>query len=273
MNGKELRERLHRGDRVYGTMIVAVSPRWPAVCKAIGLDFAFIDTEHIQQNRSQLSWMCQLYAATGVVPIVRIPNPDPYQAAMVLDGGAQGVIAPYVETPDQVRQIVGAVKYRPLKGQKLHQALIGQVPLEPELAEYLAERNAGNVAIVNIESVPALEALDEILAVDGLDGVLIGPHDLSCSLGIPEQYQHPRFIDAVDTIIQKARARQIGAGIHVVYAGGLEQEIRWARMGANLIVHSMDIAAFRGALRQDLDAIKAALQEVPAAGKMENINL
>jgi 4-hydroxy-2-oxoheptanedioate aldolase len=270
MNGKEIRERLHQGQKVYGTMVVAVSPMWPAAAKSIGLDFAFIDTEHIAQSRAQLSWMCRLYAESSVAPIVRIPSPNPYQAAMVLDGGAQGVIAPYIETVDQVRDLVGAVKYRPLKGAKLYDALTGRKPLEPELADYLNQRNTGNVAIVNMA---AIEALDDILAVEGLDAVLIGPHDLSCNLGIPEQYFHPRFVEAVDTIIQKARANKIGAGIHMVYANSLEQELRWAKMGANLIVHSIDITAFRNSLRQEFDAIKSALSEEDGGQELENINI
>ncbi|MCB0065056.1 MAG: hypothetical protein KDE19_23190 [Caldilineaceae bacterium] len=268
-----MRARLHSGARVYGTMIAAISPWWPSAAKGAGLDFAFIDTEHTPQDRAQLAWMCQLYAKNDVVPIVRIPSPDPYQAAMVLDGGAQGIIAPYIESPAQVREIVGAVKYRPLKGQKLHAALTGETPLEPELAEYLGKRGDNNVAIVNIESVPALEALDEIVTIEGLDAVLIGPHDLSCSLGIPEQYTHPRYIEAVETIITKARAAGLGAGNHIAYANGMEQEIAWAKLGANLIVHGMDISAFRNGMRQDIDAIKAALSEDTSGDDLKNINI
>lgn len=268
-----MRVKLHRGERVYGTMIAAISPWWPAAAKGAGLDFAFIDTEHTPQDRAQLAWMCQLYAKNDVAPIVRIPSPDPYLAAMTLDGGAQGIIAPYIESVEQVRAIVGAVKYRPLKGQKLYAALTGETPLEPELDKYLAERGNNNVAIVNIESVPALEALDDIVAVEGLDAVLIGPHDLSCSLGIPEQYSHPRYIEAVETIITKARAAGLGAGNHIAYANGMEQEIAWAQLGANLIVHGMDISAFRNGMRADIDTIKAALSEEANGGALGNINL
>lgn len=273
MNGKEMRQKLHAGEKVYGTMITAVSPLWPGVAQSIGLDFAFIDIEHIAQDRATLSWMCRLYAANNVAPIVRIPSPDPYQAAMALDGGAQGVIAPYIESVDQVRDHVGAVKYRPLKGEKLYAALNGKASLEPELKGYLDERNAGNVAIVNIESVAAIEALDDILAVEGLDAVLIGPHDLSCSLGIPEQYTHPRYIDAVETIINKGRAAGLGAGNHIAYANGMEQEIEWAKMGANLIVHSVDISAFRNAMHQEIETIKSALNEQTVGEELENINI
>ena len=273
MNGKEMREKLHSGERVYGTMIVAESPRWPSAAKGAGLDFAFIDTEHPAHDREKMSWICQLFTANDIVPVVRIPSPSPYEASMALDGGAKGVIAPYVETVEQVRAHVGAVKYRPLKGAKLFKHLSGEEPLEPELKEYLLAQNENNIAIVNIESIPALEALDDILDVEGLDAVLIGPNDLTTNLGIPNQYDHPRYIEAIDMVVTKARAKNIGFGNHIVYAGGLEQEIRWAKMGANLIVHSMDIVAFRNGIRQDLDMIKAALSEAGHSSELENINI
>ena len=126
MNGREIRPRLHSGERVYGTMIISESPRWPAAVASIGLDFVFIDTEHIAQDRNKLSWMCQLYAALGLAPIVRIPSPDPYLAAMIRDLGAHGVIAPYVESVEQARDLVGAVKYRPLKGERLYRSFAGK---------------------------------------------------------------------------------------------------------------------------------------------------
>jgi len=259
MNGKELSAALRNGQYVYGTMIVSPSPRWPGVVAGLSLDFVFIDTEHVPLNRSELSWMCTAYAARGLAPVVRIPSPDPYEACMVLDGGAQGVIAPYVETPEQVRALRGAVKYRPLKGKRLSAFLAGDGTLEPELESYLTERNANSVLIVNIESRPAMQALDDILSVPQLDAVLIGPHDLSCSLGIPEQYGHPTFEQAVEEIIRKARERNVGAGIHVTWPEGLEPEIRWAKLGANLIVHSVDSIAFGKCMRAEVKAIKDAL--------------
>lgn len=264
MTGRELVAALHGGRRVYGTCVTAPSPRWPAIAKGLGLDFVFIDTEHVSQDRERVAWMCGAYRALGIAPVVRIPEPDPYQACMAYDGGAEGVIAPYVETAAQVRALAGAAKLRPLKGQRLYGRLEGRVGLEPELESYLAERNAGSALIVNIESAPAIAALDDILAVPGLDAVLIGPHDLTCSLGVPEQYRHPRFDQAVRTIVRKARAAGIGAGIH--YWLGTEQEIAWARDGLNLLIHSTDSVLFASALGADLAALKGALADAPAAG-------
>lgn len=259
MTGRQVAAALHSGARVYSTLIVSTSPLWVNHAKSTGLDFVFIDIEHIPIDRVTLSWMCQAYRMADLAPMVRIPEPDPYQACMALDGGASGVIAPYVETADQARTLVGAVKFRPLKGRRLQNFLIGKEKLEPNLDTYLRERNADNFLIVNIESVPAMEALDDILSVPGLDGVLIGPHDLTCSLGIPEQYDHPQFKEAVSQILTKARSKGLGFGVH--FWREPERQIEWGRAGANLIMHHGDVSLFAQSLRSDLQQIKEALKD------------
>lgn len=256
MTPTELRRRLRAGENLFGTLIVSPSPRWPDVVRGCGLDFVFIDTEHIAIDRAELSWMCQTYAALGLPPLVRIPAPDPYAATMVLDGGAAGVVAPYVETVEQVQALRGAVKLRPIKGRKLEQMLEGG-PVEPELDGYVRNGADSRLLLVNIESAPALRALDEILAVPDLDGVLIGPHDLSCSLGVPERYEHPAFLTACETIFRRARAAGVGAGIH--FWGGVEQQIDLLQRGANLLVHSADISLFQKHLRAELGLIRQAI--------------
>lgn len=114
-----LPELLRQQDTVYGTCITSTSPKWVPAIAACGLDFVFIDTEHIPIDRATLSWMCNSYKLAGLPPLVRIPEPDPYQATMVIDGGACGVVAPYMETVEQVKALRGAVKLRPYKGQRL----------------------------------------------------------------------------------------------------------------------------------------------------------
>lgn len=254
MNASELAAALRQNTPVFGTLIVSPSPRWPEAVRSCGIDFVFIDTEHIALDRAPLSWMCQTYAALGLPPLVRIPSPDPYTATMVLDGGAAGVIAPYVETVEQVRALRGAVKLRPIKGRKLEEALKGQ-PQEAELEHYMRKGAEQRLLIVNIESVPAIDALDAILAEPGLDAVLIGPHDLTCSLGVPEQYDHPDFLAACETIFRKARAAGIGAGIH--FWGSPEQQACFLALGANLLIHSADISLLQKHLRLELERVKA----------------
>lgn len=262
MDGIALKEALRAGKRVYGTCVVSPSPLWPAMIASTGLDFVFIDTEHIPLERAEVAWMCQTFSARGLAPIVRIPLPDPYEACKVLDGGASGVVAPYLERVEDVQRLRGAVKYRPLKGQRLEQVLDGET-LDDTLDGYLGGYAADKLMVVNIESVPAIEALDDILSVQDIDALLVGPHDLSISLGIPEQYQDPRFTKAITTIIDKGRAKGVGVGFH--YSFGIQDAIAWAKAGANFIVHSTDIFLVRNALRADLDQFREALGEEKAA--------
>ena len=255
MTPYELRNQIRGGIPVFGTLIVSPSPKWPEVVADCDLDFIFIDTEHIAIDRSQLSWMCHAYNGIGLPTLVRIPSPDPYTATMVIDGGASGVIAPYVESATQVQQLRGAVKKRPLKGKKLEETLAGK-PLQPSLDEYVSQSAENRLLIVNIESVPAMDALESILKVPDLDGVLIGPHDLTCSLAIPEQYDHPIFLDACESIFKMARKHGVGAGIH--FWGDVEQQINFLHRGANMLIHSADISLFQKHLRAELAAIKSA---------------
>lgn len=259
MNGQQLIHALRSGQRVYGSAMYSPSPIWARVVQNLDLDMVFIDTEHTPQDRSAISWLCQLYAALDLAPVVRIPEPDPYLAQMTLDGGAHGIIAPYVESPAQVIELGGAVKFAPLKGEKLRAALAGEKELEPELADYLARRNAHKALFINIESVPALENLDDILRLPYIDCVLVGPHDLSCSLGIPEQYDHPDFQAAIRTIISKSRAANVGVGIHHNFA---HHEIEWVKAGANLVMHSSDISAFNRALTAEFKQIREATDDI-----------
>lgn len=257
MDGNELAQALRAGDRVFGTCVVSPAPQWPAMIAGAGLDFVFLDTEHIVLDRSELSWMCQTYSNLGLAPVVRIPSPDPYRACQMIDGGAAGVIAPYLETVEQVQQHRGAVKLRPLKGQRLQNVLAGTEVLDDQLQEYLDNYNQNNVCIINIESVPALNALDEIVAVPGIDALLIGPHDLSINLGIPEQYDHPDFEKAIQTIIKTGRGAGIGVGIH--FSDGIDPVIDWAKAGMNLIIHSSDMQIVRQTLTDDIYRFRNAL--------------
>ncbi len=190
--------------------------------------------------------MCQTYAALGLPPIMRIPSPDPFAATMALDAGAAGVVAPYVETVEQVQALRGAVELRPIKGAKLDAVLRGEAPLEPALAEYQRTRAAENILVINIESRPALENPDALLGVEGVDAALIGPHDLSSSLGVPENNDAPEFEAAVCAIARGARPRGVGAGIHSWMS--VAREAAWARAGMNLFIHSADIIAMRQTL-------------------------
>ncbi|MEM7386228.1 MAG: aldolase, partial [Verrucomicrobiota bacterium] len=154
MTGREFRENLHGDSVMLGTLIVSTSPFWPKLVAGSGLDFVFIDTEHIAIDREHLSWMCRTYGAMGLPPLVRISEPNPYLATMAYDDGATAVVAPYIEEVEQVSWLCGAGKKRPLKGKRLTDALEGN-SLEPDLDAYIKKGTTENSVVINVESRPA----------------------------------------------------------------------------------------------------------------------
>lgn len=260
MTGAELREAMRNGQTVYGTMVTLVrGPRWGAIFGRLGFDYIIIDTEHSPYGREEVADLAATFRLSGITPIVRIPYPDGYQARMAIDGGAHGVLAPYVERPEEVRDVVAAARYRPLKGALLDQVRDEARFVNDETQNYLERGfNANSVVIVGIESTPAIERLDEILAVPGIDAIFIGPHDLTISLGIPEQYDHPRFQEAVRHIITTSQAQGIPAGGHWQQ---LEHVQHWQSQGSRFILYSSDGRALSEGYRRDLGMLKGATGE------------
>jgi len=264
--GAALREKIRRGDMLFGTQINASSTTFVnKIAEITDLDWVFICNEHAAHDRQTTSWMCKAYAGVGLPPIVRLPNHDPNEATKVLDGGAAGVIAPYIETAEQVRRLVGATKYRPLKGEKLRRILDGEESVDPDLQKYLDHFNQNHILVANIESQTAIDNLDEILAVPGLDAVQTGPHDLSTSLGVPEQYRHPKVMEALHTIIRKARAAGVGACHHMIWPDE-EAELELIRgsgpgTGVNMMIHHSDLGIVRRILAAEVSRVKKKLAE------------
>jgi 4-hydroxy-2-oxoheptanedioate aldolase len=263
MRGRDLREALRAGRRVYGTAIEGYGqPRWPRFFGNLGLDFVFMDNEHTPLNRETMAWAAQAYAANGIAPLLRIPELSASLAAIGVDLGAHGIIAPYAETVEQVKALIGAVKYRPLKGAALEQLLDGGAGPSNETVAYLPTYNPDAVLIIMIESPAGVANLPDLLALGGVDGVLIGPHDLSISLGIPEQYDHPRFLQALRDIIGHCKAAGVGVGIHYT-TGPIERYLEWAAWGFNLVCIRSDTLYVARGISEELGGVRAALDGAP----------
>jgi len=258
MKVDEIRSLLSNNGVAYGTLITAPSPHWVKPLSGIGMDFVFLDTEHVSLGPDMLGWMCQAYGAAGIAPIVRVTSPDPAFVSRAIDAGAAGIVAPYIETPEQVRALSGAVKWKPLKGERLEKLLAGEERPEPGLRTYLDSRSKDLLLLPNIESVPALGRLDDILEVPGLDGIILGPHDLSCSLGIPEEYGDPLFKKAVKTLFSKARGKGLIAGAHFMRCGETALAAEWVRFGCNFLIMHGDIVYTVDGLARDLAKLRGA---------------
>lgn len=253
--GNDIRERLRKGERVYGTHAISfgnpLSAKWST---GLEQDFVFICTEHIPIDRTEVAAMCRLYADNGISPMVRIPFPDKYWANMMIEGGAQGIVAPYVETTEQVKDLVGAVKYRPIKGRLLQDYLDGIKQPTGKLNKYLNKFNRDLYLIVGIESVEAIDRLESLISIDGVDGVFLGPHDITCSMGIPEEYDNPEFIKVIVDVIKRCRENGRGVGIHM--DSTLDICKPFFEAGMNFVLNGADETKVIGLLRNEFRQLR-----------------
>lgn len=279
-----LQSKLHSSSRpyLYGTCVLSPSPHFIQVAKACSLDFVFLDTEHIPLDRHQLSWMCRAYAEANVPCIVRVPSVVDASggATQVLDGGAAGVVAPYIETVEQVLTLVGQCKLRPLKGSLLEackdrlrtvaletvstpqtsynnplQHLTDVLPAET-IAFMNSSNQSNNLLFINIESQAGIMNLPQLLNVPGIDGVFVGPKDLSVNFGVPCQWDSKVFLEACDTIVVECAKRGLSVANHYSFKNAIAYQKRWRALGANMCIHMTDMKLFQKALSQDLEEIR-----------------
>ncbi len=252
----EFQNRIKNGDVLVSTMLSLIrNPAWQKVLTDLPFDFLSIDMEHSPYSDSEVSDLITALGAAGMPTVVRIPRPQWNYVTRVFDSGAYGVLAPYCETVEEVREVVGAARWRPLKGEYVDRAMQnGEFPSDAT-RDHLAEFNQGQVVMIGIESVPAVENLDAILDVGGIDVVFIGPADLSTSMGFPRDYDHPEFDRMVRHIIKTCQDR--GVQVAANFAS-LEQSVKWVSEGLNLVIHASDFRVLHEAYRTVLGAIGQA---------------
>ena len=261
MQGDLFRQKLKSGERVYITHIVSPGNPIDAVLKTeLQVDGVFICTEHMPLDRSEVSMMCQFYALHGISPMVRIPHPCPRLAAQAMDAGAQGVVVPYIEKVEDVKAVAGAVRYRPIKGEILDSFLNGTIKPNDKLRSFWNRFNRHNYLVIGIESVPAIRRLEELVSVEGVDGVFLGPHDITCSMGIPEEYDNPEYIRTVIDIIKRCRRAGVGVGIQADLS--LPSVKPFLDAGMNLMFHVADVIKMRQTMNAELTTLRSAYGDV-----------
>jgi 4-hydroxy-2-oxoheptanedioate aldolase len=251
-----MKEKLAR-DEVVASMTVrfARSIEIAQIAQTAGFDTLYVDLEH---NTLSIDTCCQICIAAqqiGITPLVRVPANTPDYIGRVLDGGAMGVITPHIRSATEARAMVDLVKFPPLgqrsAGGPLSHYQYRNFPME----ETNAAMNDATSLVVMLETVAALEAVEEIIAVDGVDMLLAGSNDLCAEMGITGQFDHPRLTDAFARAI--GAARKVGKHVGV---GGLAARddlmTQFVRMGARYVSTGTDLAFLMGACAQRARFVK-----------------
>ncbi len=254
MAGIDLREKLENGGIVYGTMLsLSRNPRWARAIGQLQFDYVIIDNEHSAYSRGEVADFISAINTTGTTSIIRIPIPSSHYVTMALDAGAHGVLVPYCETVEEVKEVVAAARWRPLKGALVDKVMdTGEFPSEAS-REYLQERNRNTVVMIGIESVPAAENLEKILEVGGIDAVFVGPNDMSITMGIPDQYDHPDFEEMLRFVIRTSAAQNIPVAVHLQ---SVELSKKWIQEGVRFVLHKTDVGALHEGFQRDFDQLR-----------------
>ena len=237
-----VKEKLARGE-VVASMTVRLVPGVEIVriAKSAGFDTLYIDLEHSSLSLQATSQISIMALEAGVPALVRVPANTPEYISRVLDGGALGVIAPGVRSAAEARAVVAAAKYPPLGERGLAPGLpLLQYRTFPA-TEALPAMNDAIMVVVQFESAAALAAMEEIVAVPGVDMVMIGTNDLLADLGLPGQYDHPKVDEAYSRTIKACRAQ----GKHVGVGGfGTRPDLveKYVKMGARYVSTGTDLA-------------------------------
>ena len=250
-----LRVRLAEGATVVGTMLVEI--RQPAIMTLLasaGFDFVLIDTEHGPFSIESVAELSRAARDAAVTPIVRVPELTYAHVAQALDGGAQGIMLPRVTAPAQVVECVGYMKYAPAgrRGAVLARGHTGF--RGGPLAEVLAAMNRETFLIVQIETAEAVQRLDELLSVPGVDAALVGPTDLSLALGVPGKMDDPKLVGAIERTMAACTAHRVVPAIHTNDVG---MTAAWARRGMRLVSINSEAGLLMAGARAAVDAIRA----------------
>lgn len=179
-----------------------------------GFDWLTVDLEHSATTLESAAELIRTIDLAGVTPLVRVGNHDSNVIKRVMDAGAHGIIASTVNTPEQATAIVAAVKYPPVGARGV--GLSRAQGYADEFEEHYRWLNEESIVFVQIEHIEAVRNIDAILGVPGVDGFFIGPYDLSASLGIPGNFNHPKMLEALSTVREAKERAGVVAGVHVV---------------------------------------------------------
>lgn len=251
MKENPVKRELERGDLVLGAFLVEFQTLGiPRMLAAAGAQFVIYDQEHTAWSVETLKPLIAGSHAAALVPMVRVPASDKHMIAAVLDAGAMGVMVPMVESADQAQQIVAAAKYPP-EGRRGFGPLYAD-EFDGDAATTMARINREQLLFAMVETAAGVEHVDEIAAVAGIDLIWIGHGDLTTSLGIPGEYDDPRYLGAVDRIFAAARAHGKPVGM---LAASAEDGRRIAERGFRCIGFA-DRSLYERALSEALAAAR-----------------
>jgi len=249
-----IRQKVLNGETVAGAMVFEFfAPGMPQVLKSAGCEFALFDMEHAGLGFETLKMLAAGCRGVGIEPLVRVPRSEYHFLARALDVGVHGVMVPMVESAAEARRIVEATHYPPVGRRGAALGVAQDDYSAGDVREKLAALNSRTLVIAQIESERGMEELEGIASTPGIDVLWLGHFDLTNFLGIPGEFEAPRYLDAVKAIVAAGRRHRKGLGF-------MAADAAWARryrdFGFNMIAAGLDSSLLQTAIRAALAPLR-----------------
>ncbi|MCY4022229.1 MAG: aldolase/citrate lyase family protein [Anaerolineaceae bacterium] len=256
-NGIALRQKLAAGERAPGAWVTLTDPAVTEVMAGSGLDWVLVDTEHAPFSPESLASILMAFEGTSAVSLVRVGWNDQVLIKTCLDMGFGGVLVPQVASVEEAQRAVAACRYPP-------QGIRGFGPRRASyygrsMDDYVRLANSVILAGIQIEHINAVNDIENIFDVEGVDFAFLGPMDLSASMGLLETPDHPDVIQAMERVIEVAVAKDIPIGVPLPSDAPLETVLHWAEKGSQLVSVGLDLGFMTGALMQALGDVRRGL--------------
>jgi 4-hydroxy-2-oxoheptanedioate aldolase len=233
---KNLKKRLKQGETLNGCWLNLGSPLTAEIVGQAGFDWVLIDLEHGAGVEKDVLAQLQALESTKTAPIVRVESAESARISRVLDMGAEGVMCPKVDNAHEAKKVINGLHYPPF-GNRGVAKMVRTTQFGLNFNTYYETSRDNILGIVQIETLEALENLDAIAAVEGVDVLFIGPADLSMAMGIFGQFDHPTFLDALNKIVQAAKKANKAIGILLFNADDYD---KYHNMGIKFIACGSD---------------------------------
>ncbi len=248
---KTFEDKLRDDEHVTGLFMKTCDPAFVEAAGYGGFDFAILDQEHGPVSTENLQNLVRAAEIAGILPIVRVQDSYEVNIAKALDVGALGVQIPQIQNAQEAESVVKAARFHPHGERGVCRFVRAANYSGSDKTDYF-ESAADNLIIAQVEGQEALNNIDSILQVNGIDVIFIGPYDLSQSLGIPGDVSNPKVVEQIEIIHEKASENDVRVGTFTDTIADLQ---RWKKVGVQYLAHSVDVGIFLDACSDILGKI------------------
>ena len=256
-----VKEKLKNNEKVIGTFLFTSSTYGIESLGNTDLDYVIIDTEHGPYDTETMADMIRTAENVNLTPFVRISDINHKEIQRTVDLGAQGLIVPLIRTMEQIEQLVNYAKFTPLGNRGFAPTRSNKFGHDENFADgiesFMKTCNDNVMVIPQCETAQCLEIIEDVVNVDGVDGIFIGPYDLSISLGIPLQFDNPVYQQALKRIQTACRTKNKPV---FIYSGDMDISIELMNKGFDSVAYSLDVDMLAKAYRNDLNVMRETLK-------------